>query len=166
MNKIMIIKRSGEQVPFDKQKIANAVAGANYEVKPDERLSADEIDSIVDAVYVTCIENNGQINVEDIQNYVEDELLDRNTKVAKKFIKYREEHRVARDDSHLKAAIKALLIDSNEEVQTENANKNASLNSTKRDLIAGEACKAIAREEMIPEDVVAAHDKGVIHFHK
>lgn len=163
--RLYIIKRSGEEVPFDKQKISNAVAGANYEVNPDDRLSAKDIDEIAEAVYQLCLKEQGQLNVEDIQNFVEDELLERNTKVAKKFIKYRENHRVARDDSHLKAAIKALLIDSNEEVQTENANKNASLNSTKRDLIAGEACKAIARDELIPADVIAAHDKGVIHFH-
>lgn len=160
-----IIKRSGEAVPFDRTKIEKAIAGANYEVSPEDRLTAKEISKITDIVELMCRDFERQVEVEDIQNMVEDELLDVNTKVAKKFIKYREAHRINRDDGVLMDSVRSLLGSSNQEVQEENANKNADLVSTKRDLIAGEACKAIARADMIPEDVLAAHDKGLLHFH-
>lgn len=165
MVKLSIIKRSGEEVAFDKKKISNAIAKANYTVSPKERLKLNEIESISESVFNQCKNKDRQVSVEDIQNMVEDELLDVNTKVAKRYIKYRENSKSAREDSRLLDSVRALINDTNQDVQSENANKAAELVSTKRDLIAGEVCKVIGREDIIPEDVMAAHDKGLIHFH-
>lgn len=165
MDKIYIIKRSGAEVEFDKKKIENAIAKANYSISPEKRLKSKEIEDISKEVYNKCQEKDRQVNVEDIQNFVEDELLDKNTKVAKKYIKYRENHRSKRDDSRLLDSVRSIIDDTNKDIQSENANKSAELVSTKRDLIAGEVCKSIAIKDIIPEDIMEAHEKGLLHFH-
>ena len=162
---LKIIKRSGAEVDFDIKKIENAIAKANYSVGPADRLKSQTIEDIATTVLDACRDKDRQSNVEDIQNMVEDELLKFNTQVAKKYIKYRESHRSERDDSRLLDSVRSLINNTNTDVQSENANKAPELVSTKRDLIAGEVCKVIAIEDIIPEDIMAAHEKGLLHFH-
>lgn len=160
-----IIKRSGEEVNFEVDKIVNAIAGANYEVAPEHRLTKEEVEQIAHNVANKLTKFDRQAGVEDIQNLVEDELLDKNTRVAKLFIKYRESHRVKREETGVLDALRGVIYDRNESLATENANKDHVLVSTKRDLIAGVGCKEIALADLIPEDVANAHNKGLLHFH-
>ncbi len=161
-----IIKRNGSEVSFDLSKIVNAIAAANKEVPSDERLKEREIKFAALNVEDQCREAGHTVTVEEIQDMVEDQLmaLDKFS-VARKYIIYRylqneKRHKNTTDDKILS------LIDSNNEVvKQENSNKNPTVVSVQRDYMAGEVSRDLTDRKLLPEDVVKAHEEGIIHFH-
>ena len=144
-----VIKRSGEEVVFQPEKIRIALQKANKEVP--ESLQADEalIDQILQNLQQ---EKSGVIGIEEIQDFIESELIHADkSELAKKYIIYRYQ--------------RALIRNNNVEVGKENSNKDSALASTQRDLIAGEVSKDISRRLLLPEEIRAAHDQGILHFH-
>ena len=161
-----IIKRNGQEAIFDEVKIANAIIGANKEVVETERLSEEEIDNITNDIKYKCQKMKRALSVEEIQNLVEDELMKLNAfSVARKYITYRFQRALARQSNTTDDQILSLIECANEEVKQENSNKNPTVNSVQRDYMAGEVSKDLTRRILIPEDIVKAHDEGLIHFH-
>lgn len=161
-----IIKRNGQEAIFDEVKIANAIIGANKEVVETERLSEEEIDNITNDIKYKCQKMKRALSVEEIQNLVEDELMKLNAfSVARKYITYRFQRALARQSNTTDDQILSLIECANEEVKQENSNKNPTVNSVQRDYMAGEVSKDLTRRILLPEDIVKAHDEGLIHFH-
>ena len=161
-----IIKRNGQEAIFDEVKITNAIIGANKEVVETERLSEEEIDNITNDIKYKCQKIKRALSVEEIQNLVEDELMKLNAfSVAKKYITYRFQRALARQSNTTDDQILSLIECANEEVKQENSNKNPTVNSVQRDYMAGEVSKDLTRRILLPEDIVKAHDEGLIHFH-
>lgn len=161
-----IIKRNGQEAIFDEVKITNAIIGANKEVVETERLSEEEIDNITNDIKYKCQKMKRALSVEEIQNLVEDELMKLNAfSVAKKYITYRFQRALARQSNTTDDQILSLIECANEEVKQENSNKNPTVNSVQRDYMAGEVSKDLTRRILLPEDIVKAHDEGLIHFH-
>ena len=161
-----IIKRNGQEAIFDEVKITNAIIGANKEVVETERLSEEEIDNITNDIKYKCQKMKRALSVEEIQNLVEDELMKLNAfSVARKYITYRFQRALARQSNTTDKQIMSLLERNNEEVKQENSNKNPTVNSVQRDYMAGEVSKDLTRRILLPEDIVKAHDEGLIHFH-
>lgn len=161
-----IIKRNGQEAIFDEVKITNAIIGANKEVVETERLSEEEIDNITNDIKYKCQKMKRALSVEEIQNLVEDELMKLNAfSVARKYITYRFQRALARQSNTTDDQILSLIECANEEVKQENSNKNPTVNSVQRDYMAGEVSKDLTRRILLPEDVVKAHDEGLIHFH-
>lgn len=161
-----IIKRNGAEVQFDASKITNAIFAANKEVVETERLSDEEIDNITNNITYQCQKMKRALNVEEIQNLVEDELMKLNAfTVARKYITYRFQRALARQSNTTDEQILSLIECANEEVKQENSNKNPTVNSVQRDYMAGEVSKDLTRRVLLPEDIVKAHDEGIIHFH-
>lgn len=161
-----IIKRNGKEVQFDESKIQAAIEGANKEVVETERLSAEEIDNMVNNVKYRCEKMNRALSVEEIQNLVEDEIMKLNAfTVARKYITYRFKRALVRKSNTTDEQILSLIECDNEEVKQENSNKNPTVNSVQRDYMAGEVSKDITKRLLLPEDIVKAHDEGIIHFH-
>ncbi|MCH5290276.1 MAG: anaerobic ribonucleoside-triphosphate reductase [Treponema sp.] len=161
-----IIKRSGAEVPFDRQKIVHAIEQANRRVEIDdsERLSQSDITSIVDDIEIECHKEGHALSVENIQDLVETGIMQHGAyKVAKLYITYRYLHNLKRNTTD--EQILSLLEENNEEVKQENSNKNPSVVSVQRDYMAGEVSKDITRRFLLDEDIAAAHDQGLIHFH-
>lgn len=161
-----IIKRSGAENTFDKEKIENAVAKANITVEEKDRLSEGEIGEIAQNIEDKCSEMNRAMDVETIQDWVEADIM-RHGKytVAKHYITYRYERSIVRQANTTDKQILSLLNFENEEVKQENSNKNPTVNSVQRDYMAGEVSKDITRRFLLPDDIVEAHEKGLIHFH-
>ena len=161
-----IIKRSGAENTFDKEKIENAVAKANITVEEKDRLSEGEIEEIAQNIEDKCSEMNRAMDVETIQDWVEADIM-RHGKytVAKHYIAYRYERSIVRQANTTDKQILSLLNFENEEVKQENSNKNPTVNSVQRDYMAGEVSKDITRRFLLPDDIVEAHEKGLIHFH-
>ena len=161
-----IIKRSGAENTFDKEKIENAVAKANITVEEKDRLSEGEIGEIAQNIEDKCSEMNRAMDVETIQDWVEADIM-RHGKytVAKRYITYRYERSIVRQANTTDKQILSLLNFENEEVKQENSNKNPTVNSVQRDYMAGEVSKDITRRFLLPDDIVEAHEKGLIHFH-
>lgn len=161
-----IIKRSGAENTFDKEKIENAVAKANITVEEKDRLSEGEIEEIAQNIEDKCSEMNRAMDVETIQDWVEADIM-RHGKytVAKHYITYRYERSIVRQANTTDKQILSLLNFENEEVKQENSNKNPTVNSVQRDYMAGEVSKDITRRFLLPDDIVEAHEKGLIHFH-
>ena len=161
-----IIKRSGAENTFDKEKIENAVAKANITVEEKDRLSEGEIGEIAQNIEDKCSEMNRAMDVETIQDWVEADIM-RHGKytVAKHYITYRYERSIVRQANTTDKQILSLLNFENEEVKQENSNKNPTVNSVQRDYMAGEVSKDITKRFLLPEDIVEAHEKGLIHFH-
>ena len=160
-----IIKRNGQEAIFDEVKITNAIIGANKEVVETERLS-EEIDNITNDIKYKCQKMKRALSVEEIQNLVEDELMKLNAfSVARKYITYRFQRALARQSNTTDDQILSLIECANEEVKQENSNKNPTVNSVQRDYMAGEVSKDLTRRILLPEDIVKAHDEGLIHFH-
>ena len=160
-----IIKRNGQAI-FDEVKITNAIIGANKEVVETERLSEEEIDNITNDIKYKCQKMKRALSVEEIQNLVEDELMKLNAfSVARKYITYRFQRALARQSNTTDDQILSLIECANEEVKQENSNKNPTVNSVQRDYMAGEVSKDLTRRILLPEDIVKAHDEGLIHFH-
>ena len=161
-----IIKRNGQEAIFDEVKITNAIIGANKEVVETERLSEEEIDNITNDIKYKCQKMKRALSVEEIQNLVEDELMKLNAfSVARKYITYRFQRALARQSNTTDEQILSLIECANEEVKQENSNKNPTVNSVQRDYMAGEVIKDLTRRILLPEDIVKAHDEGLIHLH-
>ena len=161
-----IIKRNGQEAIFDEVKITNAIIAANKEVVETDRLSEEEIDNITNDIKYKCQKIKRALSVEEIQNLVEDELMKLNAfSVARKYITYRFQRALARQSNTTDEQILSLIECANEEVKQENSNKNPTVNSVQRDYMAGEVSKDLTRRILLPEDIVKAHDEGLIHFH-
>ena len=161
-----IIKRNGTEVVFDNSKIVAAVEKANTEVPEIERLTKEEIEDITKSVEEECSSMSRTLNVEEIQNLVEDEIMKReHFSVARKYITDRYKRDLVRKANTTDDQILSLIECANEEVKQENSNKNPTINSVQRDYMAGEVSKDITKRLLLPEDVVKAHEDGIIHFH-
>ena len=161
-----IIKRNGTEVVFDNSKIVAAVEKANTEVPEIERLTKEEIEDITKSVEEECSSMSRTLNVEEMQNLVEDEIMKReHFSVARKYITYRYKRALVRKANTTDDQILSLIECANEEVKQENSNKNPTINSVQRDYMAGEVSKDITKRLLLPEDVVKAHEDGIIHFH-
>ncbi len=161
-----IIKRNGQEAIFDETKITNAIIAANKEVVETDRLSEEDIDNITNDIKYKCQKMKRALSVEEIQNLVEDELMKLNSfSVARKYITYRFQRALARQSNTTDEQILSLIECANEEVKQENSNKNPTVNSVQRDYMAGEVSKDLTRRILLPEDIVKAHDEGLIHFH-
>lgn len=131
-----------------------------------ERLTADQIKEIAQYIEDSCKDANHALNVEDIQDLVEDQLMDKRAfSVARKYITYRYKRALVRKSNSTDEQILSLIECNNEEVKQENSNKDSTVNSVQRDYMAGEVSKDITRRFLLPEDIVAAHEQGIIHFH-
>ena len=161
-----IIKRNGSEVVFEVEKIVNAIAKANAEVPEDQRLTEREIQFASLNVTDECEKAGHTVTVEEVQDLVEDQLmaLDR-FEVARKYIIYRYIQNQKRHKNTTDDKILSLIECNNEEVKQENSNKNPTVVSVQRDYMAGEVSKDLVQRELLPEDIVAAHNEGLIHFH-
>ncbi|MDE7339267.1 MAG: anaerobic ribonucleoside-triphosphate reductase [Lachnospiraceae bacterium] len=161
-----IIKRSGAEVVFDLDKIINAIRKANETVREEDKLTEDEIDAIAEVVADHCEEMKHSPNVEEIQDMVENQLMKYNAyTMARNYITYRYKRALVRKSNSTDEQILTLLECNNEEVKQENSNKNPTVNSVQRDYMAGEVSKDITKRFLLPEDIVEAHEQGIIHFH-
>ena len=161
-----VIKRSGEEVQFNEQNIINAITGANESVEKKNRLSKEAVLEVASNVVAKCKKRRRAMNVEEIQDLVEKELMAfGNFAVAKNYITYRYTRQLARKFNTTDEKILSLLDSSNEEVNQENSNKNPTVNSVKRDYMAGEVSKDLTRRILLPSDIVKADEEGIIHFH-
>lgn len=162
-----IIKRDGTEILFDKTKIFNAISKANDNVNEAHKLTVDQITEITDKCTSRIEANNFALNVEEIQEIVEEEIMAmKGYEVAQKYIRYRYEKNLQRKGNNpVYNKIISIVECKNEEVNQENSNKNAIINSTQRDYIAGEVSKDMAKKELLPKEVWAAHEEGAIHFH-
>ena len=161
-----IIKRNGSEVTFEVEKIVNAIAKANAEVPEDQRLTEREIQFASLNVTDECEKAGHTVTVEEVQDLVEDQLmaLDR-FEGARKYIIYRYIQNQKRHKNTTDDKILSLIECNNEEVKQENSNKNPTVVSVQRDYMAGEVSKDLVQRELLPEDIVAAHNEGLIHFH-
>ena len=158
-----IVKRDGHIVDYDPSKIKTAIKKANVEVRPKERATENEIDEIIK--YIEDL-NKKRILVEDIQDIIEEKLMEFDKyQLAKKYITYRYTRELVRKANTTDQTIKELIDGENEYWNTENSNKNAAVVTTQRDYLAGITSTDITRRFLLPEDIVKAHDEGIIHFH-
>ncbi len=161
-----IIKRSGTEVKFDIKKITEAIRKANSEVMEKEQLSEEMILELSNNVSKACKKAKYALGVEEIQNLVENELMKVHAyNVARKYITYRYKRALVRKSNSTDEQILSLIECNNEEVKQENSNKNPTVNSVQRDYMAGEVSKDITKRFLLPEEIVKAHEEGVIHFH-
>lgn len=161
-----IIKRSGSEVVFDVEKIVAAIIKANESVLDYEKLTDQTIEEIARNVENACENMKRSPSVEEIQDMVENQLMNhRAFNVARNYITYRYKRALVRKSNSTDEQILSLLECNNEEVKQENSNKNPTVNSVQRDYMAGEVSKDITKRFLLPEDVVEAHEKGLIHFH-
>ena len=161
-----IIKRNGAEVAFDRSKIYDAIVKANNEVVETERLSEEDIDNMVNNVEYKCSKMGRSLSVEEIQNLVENEIMKMNAfTVARTYITYRYKRELVRKSNTTDEQILSLIECANEEVKQENSNKNPTVNSVQRDYMAGEVSKDITRRILLADDIVQAHEQGIIHFH-
>ena len=161
-----IIKRNGSEVLFDINKITAAIAAANAEVPEDARLTERQIVYAAANVADECETLGHTVSVEEVQDLVEDEImrLDR-FEVARKYIIYRYVQNLKRHKNTTDDQILSLIESNNEEVKQENSNKNPTVVSVQRDYMAGEVSKDLTMRQLLPADVVDAHQEGIIHFH-
>ena len=161
-----VIKRNGEEVIFDRTKIINAIMKANKEVTPIYRLNEYQIGAIADTIAQKAVNSSSAVNVEDIQDLVETGIMEmRGYEVAQKYVRYRYKREISRKSNTTDNNILSLLDQINENVKQENSNKNPTINSTQRDYMAGEVSKDLTMRVLLPEDIVRAHEEGIIHFH-
>ncbi|MGN1001894.1 MAG: anaerobic ribonucleoside-triphosphate reductase [Oscillospiraceae bacterium] len=160
-----IIKRNGSEETFDREKISAAVAKAN-EAAGGQEMTEEQIEGIARKIEGVCAEMGRALSVEEIQELVETEIIRCGAaETAKRYIRYRFTRNLARVANTTDNQILSLIECNNEEAKQENANKNPIINSTQRDYMAGEVSKDITRRILLPEDIVKAHDEGIIHFH-
>ncbi len=161
-----VIKRNGQEVEFDITKIVNAIDAANREVDPIHQMNSYQIQAIADKIAAEVEKIKRAVNVEDIQEMVETGIMEmRGFEVAQKYIRYRYKRSLARRANTTDEGILSLIDQANEEVKQENSNKNPVINSTQRDYMAGEVSKDLTRRILLPEEIVKAHEDGIIHFH-
>ena len=161
-----IIKRDGSEVPYDYMKIQKAIEAANGEVAEEDRLSDMMVGFIVDRIEKRIEAAGRSVTVEEIQDMVIDELDQAEAhRLARHYSDYRLRHELLRKQNSTDAKILSLLRHENELAKQENANKDPILNSTMRDYLASEVSEDICRRYIFPEDVIRAHDEGIIHIH-
>ncbi len=161
-----IIKRSGAEVDFDSKKIEIAVKKANESVVPSERMSDIQIKRIAEDVESAATNVNRSLSVEEIQDMVEDQIMNQRAfDVARRYITYRYQRALVRKANTTDEQILSLIECNNEEVKQENSNKNPTVNSVQRDYMAGEVSKDITKRLLLDNDIVEAHEQGIIHFH-
>ena len=161
-----IIKRNGTEVTYDLNKIIIAIKKANDSVLPSERLTDEQIAQIAENVEKACINIKRSLNVEEIQDMVENQIMDQKAfSVARNYITYRYTRSLVRKSNTTDEQILSLIECNNEEVKQENSNKNPTVNSVQRDYMAGEVSKDITKRILLSQDIVDAHEKGLIHFH-
>ena len=161
-----VIKRNGSEVTFDKAKIENAIIKANNSVEEAVRLTPIQIRRITDSVILSCEDLGRSPAVEEIQDMVEEHIMQHGAyEVAKAYITYRYTRSLVRQSNTTDDKILSLIELNNEEAKQENSNKNPIINSTQRDYMAGEVSKDLTRRILLPEEISAAHDAGIIHFH-
>ena len=164
--KTRVIKRNGEEVDFRLEKIVNAIKKANEEVENIHRMNDFQIIAIAEKIAQQAEEFTHAVNVEDIQDMVETGLMEmRGYEVAQKYVRYRYKRELTRKSNTTDNGILALIDHMNEEVKQENSNKNPVINSTQRDYMAGEVSKDLTKRVLLPEEIVRAHEEGIIHFH-
>ena len=161
-----VIKRNGEEVCFNLDKIVNAITAANKEVDRLHQLNDYQVQAIADNIAKQIEIMTHAIHVEDIQDMVETGIMEmRGYEVAQKYVRYRYKRELARKSNTTDNGILALIDHLNEEVNQENSNKNPVINSTQRDYMAGEVSKDLTKRMLLPEEIVEAHEQGIIHFH-
>jgi len=161
-----IIKRNGAEAVFDIEKIIVAVTKANNAAEEQVRMTPLQITRIAESVRISCEEMGRSPSVEEIQDLVEKSIMAHGAfEVAKEYITYRYIRSLARQANTTDDRILSLIESNNEEVKQENANKNPSINAVQRDYMAGEVSKDITSRILLPKDIVAAHEAGIIHFH-
>ncbi len=161
-----LIKRNGSEVTFDRSKISAAVRAANLAVDEQYRISELDVDTIALVVEQACLALGRSVGVEEVQDLVEREIMKLGAfELAKAYITYRYKRELVRRSNTTDDKIMSLIECNNEEVKQENANKNPTVNSVQRDYMAGEVSKDITRRILLPEDIVKAHEEGIIHFH-
>ena len=161
-----IIKRDGKEADFEEEKIVNAISKANHEIQDIYKLSDCQIRAIANNVKDQVAESLHTVSVEEIQDLVEKGIMQmRGYEVAQKYVRYRYTRELARKANSTDNGILALLDRINEEVKQENSNKNPVINSTQRDYMAGEVSKDLSSRILLPEEIIQAHNEGIIHFH-
>ena len=164
--KTRVIKRNGEEVDFRLEKIVNAIKKANEEVENIHKMNDFQIIAIAEKIAQQTEEFTHAVNVEDIQDMVETGIMEmRGYEVAQKYVRYRYKRELTRKSNTTDNGILALIDHMNEEVKQENSNKNPVINSTQRDYMAGEVSKDLTKRVLLPEEIVRAHEEGIIHFH-
>ena len=157
-----VIKRNGEEVHFDRAKIVNAITKANGNVERIHQMNPYQIEAIADTIAEQVQEMPHAVNVEDIQDMVETSIMEmRGYEVAQKYVRYRYRRELKRKSNTTDNGILALL----DHINQENSNKNPVINSTQRDYMAGEVSKDLSKRVLLPEEIVRAHEEGIIHFH-
>ena len=160
-----IIKRNGSEVDFDLNKIIVAVTKANAACEKQE-LTASQIQEIAEYVEFKTVKANRALSVEEIQDIVEDQIMAQGAfEVARRYVRYRYTRSLIRKANTTDNQILSLIECNNEEVKQENSNKNPTVNSVQRDYMAGEVSKDITKRILLPQDIVEAHEAGIIHFH-
>ena len=160
---MIVIKRDGQEVNYNRSKIIVAIGKANEEVPEEERISDQEIEEIVSYVETR---KRKRVLVEDIQDIIEQKLMALGKfDLAKRYIVYRYTRELVRRANTTDDSILSLIKNSNKEVMEENSNKNATAASTQRDLIAGEVSKDLTKRLLLPEKIAKAHEEGILHFH-
>ena len=161
-----IIKRNGSEAVFDITKIISAITKANKVVPEAQRLTKQQIIEISDHVQEVCYNRGHAMNVEEIQDLVEDAIMATGAyEVARRYITYRYVQSLKRTHNTTDDKILSLIECNNEEVKQENSNKNPTVNSVQRDYMAGEVSKDLTMRMLLPQEVVKAHEEGIIHFH-
>ena len=161
-----VIKRNGAEVEFDIVKIIAAVTKANDVVDEDARMTPVQIQRIAESVEIACQSLGRAPTVEEIQDFVEHQIMVHGAfEVAKRYITYRYNRSLVRKSNTTDDKILSLIECNNEEAKQENSNKNPVVNSTQRDYMAGEVSRDLTNRLLLPEDIVKAHEEGIIHFH-
>ena len=161
-----IIKRNGSEAVFDISKIIAAIEKANKTVAENARMNQEQIVGIAATIEEDCVRMGRAPSVEEIQEMVETSIMEQGAfEVAKQYIRYRYTRTLVRRSNTTDNRILSLIECNNEEVKQENANKNPTVNSVQRDYMAGEVSKDITHRLLLPEEIVNAHNEGIIHFH-
>jgi len=163
---VNVIKRNGAEVEFDIDKIIHAIQGANRQVPEKKRMTEVQIRRIAESVTVACDDLGRSPAVEEIQDFVEQAIMQHGAyEVAKQYITYRYTRSLVRQSNTTDDKILSLIECNNEEAKQENSNKNPVINSTQRDYMAGEVSRDLTKRILLPEEITAAHEAGIIHFH-
>ncbi len=159
---MIVIKRDGHEANYDRSKIVTAISKANAEVPIEEKVDRDMIEGIADYIEGR---NRKRMLVEDIQDTIEQKLMaEEKFVLAKTYIIYRYQRELVRKANTTDDSILSLIKNSNKDVMEENSNKNATVASTQRDLIAGEVSRDLTQRLLLPEKISKAHKEGVLHF--
>ena len=161
-----IIKRNGSEVVFDINKIIKAITKANKAIELESQMTPRQIDRIAESVVLACEGLGHSPSVEEVQDMVEKQIMAHGAfEVAKAYITYRYTRTLVRQSNTTDDKILSLIECNNEEAKQENSNKNPVVNSTQRDYMAGEVSRDITNRILLPQDIVDAHNQGIIHFH-